>query len=156
MRSSQDFPFAFFFVSGTVCRGLVTPGTKQKSEAIRSVVIGRGQPRPSSTADEAVRFAGPESSTLRRIPREMAMQRLTRIGVSVCVGMCIPAVAFAQRDAAGGPLTGPPVLNAPVWADAITTVWQTLSLTSREPLLGHLSQPCRRQRFSSFSTSRAP
>ncbi len=57
----------------------------------------------------------------------MALQRLTRIGVSVCVGMCIPGVAFAQPDVVGGPLTGPPVLNAPVSADAITTVWQTLS-----------------------------
>jgi hypothetical protein len=66
----------------------------------------------------------------------MAMHRVRRVGVSVCVAMCIPALAFAQRDAVGGPLTGPPVLDASFSADATTTVRQTLSDGTRIERIG--------------------
>jgi hypothetical protein len=62
--------------------------------------------------------------------------RVTRVGVSVCVAICIPAVASAQWDVAGGPLTGPPVLDAPFSADATTTLRQTLSDGTRIERVG--------------------
>jgi hypothetical protein len=66
----------------------------------------------------------------------ITMHRVRQVAVSVCVAMCIPALAFAQREAAGGPLTGPPVLNAPFSADATTTVRQTLSDGTRIERIG--------------------
>jgi hypothetical protein len=54
----------------------------------------------------------------------------TRIGVCLRLSLSalISVVAFAQSDAVdnGGPLSGPPPLNAPFSADAITTVMQRL------------------------------
>lgn len=57
----------------------------------------------------------------------MSTQKLRRVGTAGCMVMCIPAVAFGQRDVAGGPLARSPVLEAPFSADATTTVQQTLS-----------------------------
>lgn len=63
----------------------------------------------------------------------MTLQKLQRLGVCVCLAAAIPTVGYGQQSAAadpndsvGGPLTGPPVLNAPFSADATTTVQQTL------------------------------
>ena len=53
--------------------------------------------------------------------------------IGVCLGLSLSAlisvVAFAQSDAVenGGPLSGPPPLNAPFSADATTTVMQRLN-----------------------------
>jgi hypothetical protein len=66
----------------------------------------------------------------------ISMHRVSRVGVSVCVAMCIPALAFAQRDTTGGPLTRPPLLDAPFSADATTTVRQTLSDGTRIERIG--------------------
>lgn len=65
--------------------------------------------------------------------------RTTQVVRTVCVGLClavtVPIVGFGQRQdparQSGGPLTGPPVLDAPFWADAITTVRLTLPDGSR-------------------------
>lgn len=54
-----------------------------------------------------------------------ATQQLSRLGVCLCLAAAIPAVGIAQRQAVGGPLTGPPVLDVPFSADATTTVVQT-------------------------------
>ncbi len=45
----------------------------------------------------------------------------------VCLVFSIRTEVLAQPQVVGGPLTGPPVLNAPFSADATTTVRQTLS-----------------------------
>lgn len=57
------------------------------------------------------------------------MQVFQRLGpVVVCVSLAsgIPTSGFEQDVATGGPLTGPPVLDAPFSADATTTLQQTL------------------------------
>jgi hypothetical protein len=57
-------------------------------------------------------------------------RRIGRVGVCICAAAAIPAGAFGQERTGvvftGGPLGGPPVLNAPFSADATTTVRQTL------------------------------
>lgn len=52
--------------------------------------------------------------------------QVSRVGVCLCLAAAMPAAGFAQHEEAGGPLTGPPVLDAPFSADATTTVQQTL------------------------------
>jgi hypothetical protein len=60
------------------------------------------------------------------------MQQTRRIAICACVAGAIPALGFAQLGVSsgtttGGPLSGLPVLNAPLSADATTTLRQTLS-----------------------------
>jgi hypothetical protein len=55
------------------------------------------------------------------------MSQLSRVGVCLSLAALIPTTAVAQREVAGGPLSGPPVLDAPFSAVATTTVRGTLS-----------------------------
>jgi hypothetical protein len=57
------------------------------------------------------------------------MQQIGRAGVCLCLVAAMPAAGVAQQGYSvdpGGPLTGPPVLEAPFSASATTTVQQTL------------------------------
>lgn len=58
------------------------------------------------------------------------LQRSGRVGVLLYLATAIPVGVFGQESTpipSGGPLGGPPVLDAPFSADATTTVRQTLS-----------------------------
>jgi len=54
------------------------------------------------------------------------IQRISRVAAFLAVVALPSAVALAQSKVEGGPLTGPPVLNAPFSAEATTTIRQTL------------------------------
>jgi hypothetical protein len=62
----------------------------------------------------------------------MTTRQISRVGVWLCLAVAIPAAAFGQQSTAvGGPLTGPPVVEAPFSADATTIVQQTLANGTR-------------------------
>ena len=58
------------------------------------------------------------------------MQLISCVCVCLCLAATMPRVGFGQErrpaELAGGPLTGPPTLDAPFSADATTTVRQSL------------------------------
>ena len=56
-----------------------------------------------------------------------AIRRVIRTAASLCLTIGVSTVALAQNSVGGGPLTGPPVFDAPFQADATTTVSHTLS-----------------------------
>ena len=58
-----------------------------------------------------------------------ALHHISRVCVGLCLAIAIPTAAVGQerhaRDLAGGPLSGPPVFDAPFSADATTTFTET-------------------------------
>ena len=66
------------------------------------------------------------------------MELMQRIAFGICVWLAAATSTgvFAQADMVGGPLTGPPVTDAPFSADATTTIRQTLRDGTRVERIG--------------------
>jgi hypothetical protein len=54
------------------------------------------------------------------------IQQIRCVGMVLCLAATVPAAGLAQHETIGGPLTGPPILDAPFSAEATTTLQQTL------------------------------